>query len=180
LTHILQKKEDPYLYILQHFAQAWEIRENPQSVQNFIYKIAKLFKNFSSKVQEFLVEKISSLIRWSQAEVKEIYFSAQKKAEVETSQLTETNAEKREKYLLAYCCQNRRCWLVLQQAHYTFSQPENRYLYQCIHNFYTSEPYLEIDFNKLTFSNRDKIELQEIVNEISFGSMDDFLALFQK
>ncbi|CAG8598172.1 17012_t:CDS:2 [Funneliformis caledonium] len=58
LTSILQKKEDPYSYILQHFAQIWEIRENPQSVQNFIDKIANLFKTFSSKVQEFLIEKI--------------------------------------------------------------------------------------------------------------------------
>lgn len=62
LICILQKKEDPYFYILQHFAQAWEIRENPQSIQNFIRKIAKLFKDFSSKVQDFLIEKISSLI----------------------------------------------------------------------------------------------------------------------
>ena len=63
LIHILQKKEDPYFYVLQHFAQAWEIRENPQSVQNFIRKIAKLFKSFSGKVQEFLIEKISLLTR---------------------------------------------------------------------------------------------------------------------
>lgn len=63
LIRILQNKEDPYFYILQHFAQAWEIRENPQSVQNFIRKIAKLFKSFSSKVQEFLIEKISLLTR---------------------------------------------------------------------------------------------------------------------
>jgi len=61
LTHILQKKEDPYIYILQHFFQTWEVRENPQSVQNFIYKIAEIFKGFSSKAQEFLIEKIGSL-----------------------------------------------------------------------------------------------------------------------
>src|SRR6185369_15763495 len=30
LAQICQKKEDPYLYILQHFTQKWEIRENPQ------------------------------------------------------------------------------------------------------------------------------------------------------
>jgi len=61
LVQILQKKEDPYLFILQHFSQAWEIRENPQSISNFIRKIASLFKNFPVKVQEFLVEKISLL-----------------------------------------------------------------------------------------------------------------------
>jgi DNA primase len=61
LAQILRKKEDPYLYILQYFFQTWEIRENPQSVQNFIHRIAELFKNFSAKVQEFLIEKISSL-----------------------------------------------------------------------------------------------------------------------
>lgn len=68
---------------------------------------------------------------------------------------------------------------MLQQVNYTFSRPENRYLYQCLHNFYTAEPYLEADFNKLTFGNNDKIELQEIINEINPASMDDFLALFQ-
>lgn len=180
LTCILQKKEDPYFYILQHFAQVWEIRENPQSVQNFIRKIAKLFKNFSSKVQDFLIEKISSLIRWSQTEVKEVYFAEQKK-EAETShKLTETNVKTKEKYLLAYCCQSRRYWLTLQQAGYIFSQPENRYLYQCLHNFYTTEPYLEADFNKLTFSNSDKIELQEIIDEINLGSVESFFAFFQE
>lgn len=61
LTPILQKKEDPYLYILQHSFQTWEIRENPQSIQNFIQRIAELFKNFSGKVQEFLIEKVSTL-----------------------------------------------------------------------------------------------------------------------
>lgn len=81
---------------------------------------------------------------------------------------------------MAYCCQNRRCWLILQQANYTFSWPENRYLYQCIHNFYTTEPYLEADFNKLNFSNGSKIELQEIISEINPGSMDDFFKLLRE
>ncbi|CAH1764134.1 1723_t:CDS:2 [Entrophospora sp. SA101] len=58
LAQICQKKEDPYLYILQHFAQKWEIRENPQSINNFIQKIASLFQNFPSKTQEFLLEKL--------------------------------------------------------------------------------------------------------------------------
>ncbi|CAI2198648.1 15698_t:CDS:2, partial [Funneliformis geosporum] len=174
LTPILQKKEDPYLYILQYFFQTWEIRENPQSIQNFIQRIAELFKNFSGKVQEFLIEK--------PAEVKEIYFAAQKKPASKNNDynLTEINSLTKEKYLLAYCCQNRRCWLILQQENYTFSQPENRYLYQIIHNFYTAESCLEADFAKLNFSNNNKIELQEIINEINPNSLDDFLKLLQE
>ena len=110
LTQVLQKKEDPYIFILQHFAQIWEVRENPQSVQSFIRKIAELFKNFPRKVQEFLIKKISSLTSWSQTEVKEAYFALQKKIVDETGHdLTETSAEKKEKYLLAYCYRNRRC-----------------------------------------------------------------------
>lgn len=81
---------------------------------------------------------------------------------------------------MAYCCQNRRCWLILQQENYIFSRPENRYLYQCLHNFYTNEPYLEVNFDKLTFSNSDKIELQEIINEINPDSMDDFFKILQE
>jgi hypothetical protein len=50
-------------------------------------------------------------------------------------------------------------------------------LYQCLYNFYTTESCLEVEFNKLTISNSDKIELQEIIAEIDPISMDDFFAL---
>jgi DNA replicative helicase MCM subunit Mcm2 (Cdc46/Mcm family) len=39
---------------------------------------------------------------------------------------------------------------------------------------------LEVNFDKLTFSNSDKIELQEIINEINPGSMDDFFKILQE
>ncbi|CAJ0634039.1 1935_t:CDS:2 [Entrophospora sp. SA101] len=127
LGQICQKKEDPYLFILQHFAQRWEIRENPQSTTNFIQKIA------------------------DKEEVKEIYFAAQAKTE-----------NKETKY---------------------------RYLYQLLHNYYTTKSHLEFDFAELISRNdkptlKEKIrQLQETISEndhfkkADANSLADFLKL---
>ncbi|KLL03146.1 MAG: DNA primase [Mycoplasmataceae bacterium CE_OT135] len=184
LGQICQQKEDPYLFILQHFAQRWEIRENPQSTTNFIQKIAGLFRNFPTKVQEFLLEKLSSLTNWNKEEVKEIYFASQTK--------TENKELNQEEKLLAYCCQNRRYWLLIQQENYFFSQPEYRYLYQLLHNYYTANSHLEFDFAELISSNdkpalKEKIhQLQETINEndnfkkTDSNYLNDFLKLLQE
>ena len=61
LSQILQQKEDPYVFVLNHLIQEGEIRENPQSINNFVQKVAKLFYNSPSYTQEFLIDKISLL-----------------------------------------------------------------------------------------------------------------------
>ena len=61
LSQILQQKEDPYVFVLNHLIQEGEIRENPQSINNFVHKVAKLFYNSPSYTQEFLIDKISLL-----------------------------------------------------------------------------------------------------------------------
>ena len=72
---------------------------------------------------------------------------------------------------MAHCCQNRRYWLLIQQENYFFSQPECRYLYQLLHNYYTTKPYLEFNFVELTSINNNPIlkekvrRLQEIIDE---------------
>jgi hypothetical protein len=68
--------------------------------------------------------------------------------------------------MLAYCCQNRRYWLLVKQENYSFSQPENRYLYQCLHNFYTRDPSLRVNFDKFPLvEEKLKLELHEIISE---------------
>ena len=90
---------------------------------------------------------------------------------------------------MAYCCQNRRYWLIIQQENYFFSQPECRYLYQLLHNYYTANPHLEFNFDEPVAGNnntslKEKIHwLQEIVDEDDnlqqTNSFVDFFKLFQ-
>lgn len=164
LNQILQQKEDPYIFILRHFIQEWEVRENPQSINNFVHKVAKLFGNFPSHIQEFLIDKIGLLTHWNKEEIKKIYLSSLSKTEVSNDPVEEK--WEKEKHLLAYCCQSRRYWLLVRQEGYSFSQPKNRYFYQCLHNFYTREPDPRVDFSKLALAERKlKLELQEIISE---------------
>ena len=97
LLEIVQKREDPYLFILQHFFRTWQVRENPQSLANFVRKIANLFRSFSSQAQEFLVTKLSLITKKEREEIQRIY-SANSLSERDFSP---------ERKLLAYCCKNR-------------------------------------------------------------------------
>jgi len=164
LNQVIQQKEDPYIFILHYFIQKWEVRENPQSINNFVHKIADLFCSFPSNIQEFLIDKISLLTHWNKEEVKKTYLSSLSKAKVSSNPIQEK--WQKEKKLLAYCCQNRRYWLLTKQENYSFSQPENRYFYQCLHNFYTREPSLRVNFDKFHLvEEKLKLELQEIISE---------------
>ncbi|RHZ37232.1 DNA primase [endosymbiont GvMRE of Glomus versiforme] len=180
LVQICQKKKDPYLHILEHFAQAWEILENPQSIASFIRKIANLFRDFPPKIQEFLLEKLSAFTNWDKEEIREVYFAYQSQ--------TKAQEINKEEELLAYCCQNRRYWLIIQQENYFFSQLEYRYLYQLLHNYYTTKPHLEFNLEKLTVDNNSLKEktrqLQEIIDD-NFNQTDpistaNFLKLLQE
>ena len=78
--------------------------------------------------------------------------------------------------------------MIIQQENYFFSQPECRYLYQLLHNYYTTEPNLEFNFDELIAKNhylKEKIrQLQEIIddsfNQINSNSLNDFLKLLQE
>ncbi len=79
--------------------------------------------------------------------------------------------------------------MIIQQENYFFLQPECRYLYQLLHNYYTTTPHLEFNFDELVAGNnnpslKEKIHrLQEIVDEDDnlqqTNSLVEFLKLFQ-
>lgn len=174
LTEICQKREDPYLFILQHFAQTWELRENPQSVIRFIQKIAELFQSFPAHSQRFLIEKISQIINWDKKEVEEIYFTKPIKKEP----IKEDNSEEiivndleqevleKEKCLIYYCLQSRHNWLILRKKDYFFTTKENRQFYRYIYNFYTSDFHQKFDTNSIEGHQKKENDLTEGINKI--------------
>lgn len=161
INQIIQRKKDPYQFILHHFAQVWEIRENPQSISNFIRKISNLFQGFKQQVHNFLVEKISSLINWNKEEVQEIYFASGKENKLDEQLLsTEIKRElqEKEKVLLSFCFSDRNYWLLFQKYNYYFTARENRFLYSIIHNFYTNNSALCWEANNISNENESKIK----------------------
>ncbi len=147
---IIQSKEDPYLFILNHFKKEWEIRDNPQSINNFIRQIANLFQGFEKKTQIFLIEKISLFIGWDKEEIKEIYYE---KSSIESSNgfFLEDAVLKKELTIIAYCYQNRHYWIILRQQGYKFTKEKARYFYQILDNFYKNNWAEEfpIEHNKI-------------------------------
>jgi DNA primase len=63
LLDIIQKRENPYLFILEYYFIKLEIKENPQRVSRFISEIAKIFQKFKINIRNFLIEKISLLVK---------------------------------------------------------------------------------------------------------------------
>ncbi|MEG7979313.1 MAG: hypothetical protein NY202_05520 [Mollicutes bacterium UO1] len=58
---ILQKRENPYSFILNYYFAKGKVRDNPQRTSHFISEIAKIFSKFKPNIYDFLVSKISSL-----------------------------------------------------------------------------------------------------------------------
>ncbi|RDJ93321.1 hypothetical protein B4Q13_22690, partial [Lacticaseibacillus rhamnosus] len=60
--NILQNREDPYSFILNHYFVKREIGNNPQRIIRFVNEMAETFRKFKPNIYDFLITKMSFLI----------------------------------------------------------------------------------------------------------------------
>ena len=141
LHGILQKREGPYSFILNHYFTKWEVKENPQRISRLISEIAKIFQKFKINVRNFLIEKISELVKWGKEEV-ESYFIRRHFPVLDTRYWQITHCQEiignKEKKINSFCVQEWFFWLVVSEKKYFFLHKNERENYYKTYNYYTS------------------------------------------
>ncbi|CAG8740659.1 15401_t:CDS:1, partial [Cetraspora pellucida] len=61
MLNILNRRENPYSFILKYYFFKLEVRGNPQRTVRFINEISRIFSKFKPNIYDFLIDKISSL-----------------------------------------------------------------------------------------------------------------------
>lgn len=139
VQNILQARQNPYLFILDHYFHQWEIKENPQRIARFIGEIVQLFAKFKENIHRFLIEKISVWTGWSQKEIA-TYFAPRHLPALHISNYWTKIIGEKENKLIALCADQRKFWLITASHNYFFASKNNREYYQNIYNYYISSP----------------------------------------
>ncbi|MCE8163905.1 MAG: DNA primase [Candidatus Moeniiplasma glomeromycotorum] len=141
LQTLLQKRENPYLFILNYCSAKWEIADNPQRTDRFLTDLAKIFRNFKSNIYEFLIAKISVLINWKKEEIAPYFIKwnlpAFNTRHCQIIYCQELILEK-EKKIISLCTQERFFWLLTQDKIHFFFTKSNRENYYKVYNYYIS------------------------------------------
>lgn len=144
LISLLQRRENPYLFILEHYFTKWEVKENPQRVSRFISEIAKIFQKFKINIRNFLIEKITLLVKWNKEEVEPYFiqwnFPALNNRYYQVIYCREI-IQKKERIIVCLCTQERFFWLFAMKQNHFFFNRSDRKKYQIIYNYYISSPY---------------------------------------
>jgi len=147
LTNIIQKRENPYLFILDYYFYKLEINENPQRVSGFISEVAKIFQKFKINIKSFLIEKISLMIKWNKEEVEPYFIQWNFPIrDIKSSQILSCQEiiNNKEKKIICLCYQKKSFWLLTINKNYFFSDVKERKNYQKIYNYYIHSPNNEV------------------------------------
>lgn len=185
---ILQKRENPYLFVLEHYFTKLEIKENPQRNSQFIREIAKTFQKFKPNVHDFLIEKISLLIKWNKEEVEPYFVKRNFPApNIHYSQIIycQEIIKEKEKEIIFLCAQEKIFWLLTTKKNYFFSNRNDREIYYNIYNYYASSPHNKSFRNCINSQNafpKDySVKLDNEKNEtVNSGKRRTINAAFQK
>ncbi|WNE41253.1 MAG: DNA primase [Mycoplasmataceae bacterium] len=158
---MLQKRINPYSFILSYLFAKLEIQNNPQRTNRFISEIAKNFRGFKASVYDFLITKISSLTNWDKKEIEPHFiqwnFPILHKSHLRKIYSQILIAEKEQKIVLL-CAQKRILWLFASGKSQTFLTKSNRERYYDIYNYYMlsslNNSYLEKNSFKETDGNQ--------------------------
>ncbi|WNE39954.1 MAG: DNA primase [Mycoplasmataceae bacterium] len=141
IKNLLQKRENPYSFILNHFFEKWEIKNNPQRISRFINELAKIFRGFKPNIYDFLITKISSLTNWKKEEIEPYFiqwnFPTPHIKYLQMIYSRELIVEK-EKKIIFLCAQKRVFWLFICEKEHFFSTKDSRKKYYNIYNYYMS------------------------------------------
>ncbi|MCE8162823.1 MAG: toprim domain-containing protein [Candidatus Moeniiplasma glomeromycotorum] len=163
INDILQKRENPYLFILYYCLEKWEIRENPQRIKEFISEISLIFSKFRTNVHHFLIDKISQLVNLKREQV-EIYFIPCHFPIPHFFQikyyLQNVVIQTLEKKIIFLCLQERFFWLLTTTKNYFFSHPITRKNWRNICHYYL----VESDEKNLTNQSNLESEFSEFSN----------------
>ena len=149
LTSIIQKRENPYLFILDYYFSKLEIKENPQRVSSFISEIAKIFQKFKINIKNFLIEKISLMIKWNKEEVEPYFIQWNFPIrDIKYSRILycQEIIKNKERKIICLCYQKKSFWLLTIKKNYFFIDTRERKSYQNIYNYYISSPNNEVFF----------------------------------
>lgn len=152
LFTILQQRENPYSFILDHYFQEWKVAENPQRINRFVSEIAKIFQKFKTNIQDFLIEKISLLVKWNKNEIEPYFIQRQFPVHsINYYQIIycQELIQNKEKRILCLCAQNRNFWLITMSKNYFFWKKTERENWQNIYNKYTAAPDNKISLKEI-------------------------------
>jgi DNA primase len=141
IKNLLQKRENPYSFILNHLFEKWEIKNNPQRISRFINEVAKIFRDFKPNIYDFLITKINSLTNWKKEEI-ESHFIQWNFPTLHIKYLqmicSQELIDEKEKKIIFLCAQKRDFWLFICEQNQIFLTKDNRKKYYDIYNYYMS------------------------------------------